>query len=237
MPKRVASAPALSRVEGSRRPSGGGPKISTRSRIAAAAAVIVVLAWALWPSSLSKVKNLSSRGTTIVAFGDSLTAGYGAAPGEDYPTRLSSMVSTKVVNAGVSGDTTESALARVPDVAAQNPRIVIVGLGGNDFLRRLPVPSTEANLRSIVRQIQASGAMVVLLGFRFPSFGTSYEKMYERVADEEGALLIPDLLDGIMSNPSMKSDEIHPNGRGYQLMAERVAGPYRKLLKKADSAR
>ncbi len=89
----------------------------------------------------------------------------------------------------------------------------------------------------LLSPIQGSGAMVVLLGFRFPSFGTSYEKMYKRVADEEGALLIPDLLDGIMSNPSMKSDEIHPNGRGYQLMAERVAGPYRKLLKKADSAR
>ncbi len=234
-PRRVVSTPALSRVKGSRRPSGGG---QNPAKIAIVAALIIVLAFFFWPSSLSKVKNLSSHGTSIIAFGDSLTAGYGAAPGEDYPSRLSSMIGTTVINAGVNGDTTESALARVQaDVLTQNPRIVIVGLGGNDFLRHLPVSATEASLRSIVRQVQGSGAMVVLLGFRFPSFGASYEAMYERVAKEEGALLIPDLLDGIMSNPSMKSDEIHPNGRGYQLMAERVAGPYRKLMKKADSAR
>jgi lysophospholipase L1-like esterase len=173
-----------------------------------------------------------------VAFGDSLTAGYGANAGEDYPSRLSSLVGTSIVNAGVSGDTTEAALARVErDVLAHRPRVVLVGLGGNDYLRGVPIAATEANLRSIIRQIQGSGAMVVVLGFRFPSLNVNYEKMYERVAAEEGALLIPDMLDGILSNPSLKSDEIHPNAKGYQLMAERVAGPYRKLIKKADSAR
>lgn len=213
------------------------PPSPNRWKIAAPAAVIVlVVAWALWPSM--KVRNLDSQGTTIIAFGDSLTAGYGAGAGEDYPARLSTLAGTTVVNAGVSGDTTESALARLEaDVLAHNPRIVIVGLGGNDFLRHVDIKTTEANLSSIVKRIQGAGAMVVLLGFRFPSFGASYENMYARVAEEEECFLIPDLMDGILSDSSLRSDAIHPNARGYQLMAERVAGPFRKLMKKANSSR
>lgn len=192
----------------------------------------------MWPSSLSKVENLSSRGTNVVAFGDSLTAGYGAGPGEDYPARMASMVGREVMNAGVSGDTTESAAARLDaDVLSRDPRIVIVGLGGNDFLQSVPIATTESNLRIIIEKIQGAGAMVVLLGFRFPSLTASYETMYERVARDTGSMLIPDLLDGILRDPALKSDDIHPNGRGYQLMAERVAGPVKKLIRKADASR
>lgn len=208
-------------------------------KIFAAVAVILIFAvWLLWPSRYSKVANLGSRGANIIAFGDSLTAGYGAGAGEDYPSALSKMIGVTVLNAGVSGDTTDGALARVQsDVLERDPRMVIVGLGGNDFLRGVPIASTEANLREIVRTIQRGGAMVVILGFRFPSLSVSYEKMYARVAKEERCLLVDDLLDGILSNPSLKSDDIHPNGRGYQLMAERVAGPCRRLIAKADAKR
>ena len=212
--------------------------MKTPIKAGAAAVVLLIAAWALWPSPYGDVKNLTSGGTAIVAFGDSLTAGYGARAGEDYPSRLSALIGKPVVNAGVSGDTTDSALARLDgDAISQNPRVVIVGLGGNDFLRQTPLATTEANLREIVRRIQASGAMVILLGFRFPSLNANYESMYERVAEEEHCLLIDDLLDGILSNPSLKSDEIHPNARGYALMAERVAGPAQKLLRVADASR
>lgn len=205
---------------------------------AAIGAVIIAAVWLLWPSGISKVKNLGSKGSTVIAFGDSLTAGYGARAGEDYPSRLSAMVGQSVINAGISGDTTEGALRRLDsDVLAHSPRVVIIGLGGNDFLRGVSIATTEANLRNIIRQIQSAGAMVILLGFRFPSLQVNYEAMYERVAEGEGALLIPDMLDGILSKPSLKSDEIHPNGAGYQLMAERVAGPFRKLIKKADATK
>ena len=201
------------------------------------AIVAAVLFW-VWPSSLSRVKNLDSPGTTIVAFGDSLTAGYGASEEEAYPAQLAKAVSLDIVNAGVSGDTTEGALSRIDtDVLSLSPRIVIVGLGGNDFLRRVPITTTEQHLREIVRRSHAAGAMVILLGFRFPSFGPSYETMYERVADEEGCLLVADVLDGILSDPAMKSDEIHPNARGYLLMSERVAGPLNKLIARNDAAR
>jgi acyl-CoA thioesterase-1 len=206
--------------------------------IAGAALLLIAVVWALWPSPYSKVKNLGSRGAAIVAFGDSLTAGYGAGAGEDYPSRLSSLIGQPVLNAGISGDTTEGALARVDDdVLARDPRIVIVGLGGNDFLRGAPIAATEANLRTIVRKIEAGGAMVVLLAFRFPTLNANYEEMYTRVAREEGCLLVSRVLAGILTDPALRSDSIHPNARGYQLMAERIAAPCRKLIRKADAAR
>jgi acyl-CoA thioesterase-1 len=211
---------------------------SRTAKIAAVALLVVLLIWALWPSPYSGVKNLDSRGSSIIAFGDSLTAGVGGGAGEDYPSRLSEKIAVTVVNAGVSGDTTDSALARIDsDVLSRSPRIVIVGLGGNDFLRGSPMTSTEANLRTIVRRIQSAGAMVVLLGFSFPSLGANYEAMYERVAEEEGCLLAQGMLKGILSDPEKRSDQIHPNGRGYEVMAERLAGPVRKLIAKADASR
>jgi len=218
--------------------TGKGPDLGKPVKIAAATLLLAVVVWTLWPSSLADVTNLGSRGTSIVAFGDSLTAGYGATTEESYPAKLASMIGEEVVNAGVSGDTTESARERLEmDVLSRTPRIVIVGLGGNDFLRGVAISDTETNLRTIVRKIQASGAMVVILGYRFPSFKANYEKMYARVAKEEGSFLIPDLLDGITSDRELKSDEIHPNARGYQLMAERVAGEMRKLIAKANAAK
>lgn len=205
---------------------------------AAAVIVLVGLVWMLWPQSFSHVENLESRGSEIIAFGDSLTAGYGAGAGEDYPSKLSAISGIVVTNAGVSGDTTESALKRLDqDVLDGDPRIVIVGLGGNDYLRSIPLSTTEANLRTIINRIQNRGAMVVLLGFRFPSLNANYGAMYERVAEEEGALFIPDILDGIMGDASLKSDSIHPNARGYEIVAERVSGPFTKLVRKADSER
>jgi lysophospholipase L1-like esterase len=208
-------------------------------KIAIAGGVLVIaIAWLLWPSPYSKVTNLDARGTNIIAFGDSLTAGYGAAAGEDYPSRLASAIGVSVVNAGVSGDTTEMALDRIAsDVLSRDPRIVIVGLGGNDFLRGVPIATTEANLRTIIRRIHESGAMVVLLGFRFPSLSVNYEKMYSRVASDERCLLVSRPLKDILTNPSLKSDEIHPNARGYQMMAERISGPIKKLIAKANGAR
>lgn len=200
--------------------------------------MLVALVWLLWPSPYSKVANLASRGTSIIAFGDSLTAGYGATAGEDYPSRMAAILGRPILNAGVSGDTTDMALARIDaDVLARDPRIVIVGLGGNDFLRGVPIEATEANLRSIIRKIEGGGAMVVLIGFRFPSLTANYETMYERVASDQRCLLVSGVLRGIWTDPSLKSDEIHPNARGYQLMAERIAKPVRKLIDKADSTR
>ena len=197
-----------------------------------AAILLVLLIWLAFPSKYSRVRNLESRGTHIIAFGDSLTAGYGANAGEDYPSDLAKLLGRDVINAGVSGDTTESALARLDaDVLQRDPRIVIIGLGGNDFLRGEPIATTEANLRNIIRQVQAAGAMVVLLGFDFPSLTANYGKMYKRVASDERCLLIPEMLHGIIANPALKSDEIHPNAKGYELIKPLAADAIKKALK------
>ncbi|MBV9497318.1 MAG: arylesterase [Acidobacteria bacterium] len=207
-------------------------------QIAAAAAVAVVLVWMLWPSGLSRVKNLDSPNRNIIAFGDSLTYGYGAQPGEDWPSRLSAALGKPIVNAGVNGDTTTSALARLDaDVLSQDPRIVIVGLGGNDFLSNTSPATTEANLREIVRRIQAARGIVVLLSFKFPSFNADYDAMYTRIAKSERCYLIPGILSGILTDQSLKSDEIHPNAKGYALMASRMEKPMRKLLGRAEEER
>lgn len=198
----------------------------------------MALVWTLWPASLGNVTNLGSRGTNIIAFGDSLTAGNGAGADEAYPVRLASRLGVPVINAGVSGDTTTAALARLDaDVLDHDPRIVIVGLGGNDFLRREAAEATEANLRTIVRSIQGAGAMVILLGFEFPSLNADYAAMYERIAEEEGCVLVPGVIDGVLTDSSLRSDPFHPNARGYEVMAERVAGRLEKLVEKADAAR
>jgi len=212
-----------------------------RRRVAVAAAavvVVVVLGVVLRPSPYSKVKNLDSRGEAVIAFGDSLTAGFGVTESENYPSRLSALTGLAIENAGVSGDTTGAALARLEDdVLVRNPRIVLVGLGGNDYLRGVPIGTTEENLRTIIRGIQAEGAMVVLLGFSFPSLTADYAGMYERVASEEGCLFVPRVLKGILTKDDLKVDPIHPNSRGYEIMVGRLEGPVTTLLRKADKAR
>jgi acyl-CoA thioesterase-1 len=215
-----------------------GPNNTRRYALAAAVPILIALVLVVRPSPVSRVANLDSHGSAIIAFGDSLTAGYGAGAGEDYPSGVSRRLSIAVMNAGVSGDTTDSALARLDDdVLSRDPRIVLVGLGGNDFLQSVPIATTEANLRTIVRRIREAGAMVVLLGFRFPSLNADYDAMYKRIAKDEKALLVPRMLKGILDDPSLKSDAIHPNARGYALMAERVADPLAELIAKADSKR
>ncbi len=204
----------------------------------AVALVAVLVVWVLWPSRYERVKNLASPGSSVISFGDSLTAGYGAGAGEDYPTGLSKLIGGPVVNAGVSGDTTQSALARLDEnVLTASPRIVIVGLGGNDYLGGVALATTEANLRTIVQKIQGGKAMVVLLGFSFPSLKANYAAMYARIAKEEGCLLVPGVLEGILTDRSLKSDEIHPNARGYALMAERIAPPVAKMIEEANEKR
>lgn len=204
------------------------------SRLALFAALVLVFAaWVAWRHySIGNVRNLDSRGSNVIAFGDSLTAGYGAQPGEDYPSRVSAATGIAIINAGVSGDTTEMALARLDrDVLSRDPRIVIVGLGGNDYLQSVPIATTETNLRSIIDKIESAGAVVILLGFRFPSLSADYEAMYKRVAKDDRCLFVANVLSGILTNPELKSDEIHPNARGYQLMADRVAGPLQKVMR------
>ena len=181
------------------------------------------------------VQNLASVGKDIISFGDSLTEGVGAGEGRSYPTLLSEGLGRPVINAGRRGDTATAGLSRLDrDVLGRDPRLVLVLFGGNDFLRRVPLERTMHDLEMMVKRIQDTGAMVVLLGLKLGVFRDEYGPMYEDVAEKYGALLVPDVLAGVLSDPRLKSDAIHPNGAGYELMTERILKKVKPLLLEAD---
>jgi lysophospholipase L1-like esterase len=195
----------------------------------AAVAAIVFLIRLLAPGP--RITNAVPRGDNVICFGDSLTAGTGAAPGSSYPDRLSRLIGRPVINAGVPGDTTASALERLErDVLARSPRIVCITLGGNDLKNGVPREEAFVNLEAIVHRIQAQGALVVLGGIDIPLFGRGYGSAYRELADRAGAVLVPDVLDGITGRPALMSDAIHPNGDGYAVMADHFHRALRRYL-------
>lgn len=170
-----------------------------------------------------EIKNLSSSGKNIICFGDSITFGYGAAKGDDYPTALGRMVSLPVINLGIDGDTSTDALKRIElDVLSREPFLVIVEFCGNDFIKKVPKETTYKNIREIVERIQRKGALVALVDISAGLFLSEYRAAFKTIAQETGAVFIPEVLRGIVTNPSMKSDFLHPNARGYKLIAQRV---------------
>jgi len=188
--------------------------------------------------NFENIRNIRSPGETIICFGDSLTEGVGAGMGEDYPTVLSRRLGMPVMNAGRRGDTTAQALQRLSEAVSQKqPRLVIVMLGGNDFLRRLPRHETRINLEEIVRRIQAQGAMVAIAGIRLGLFTDEFSAIFEETAEQFGALYIPQVMKGVLSDASLRSDPIHPNAAGYRLMAERIGEKVKLLLQEADRRR
>ncbi len=189
-------------------------------------------------SGLDDIRNLRSGGDSIICFGDSLTEGVGAGSGEDYPVVLSRELGMPVINAGLRGDTTATALGRMGDVVLKkNPRLVVVLLGGNDFLRRVPRQETRKNLETIVQRIQEQGAMVAVAGLRLGLFTDEYEAIFEETARKFGALYIPAVTQGILSDAKLRSDPIHPNHAGYRLIAGRIAEKIRPLLAESDRLR
>lgn len=188
--------------------------------------------------NFSDIRNLQSGGVNIICFGDSLTEGVGAGNGEDYPAVLTRQLQVPIINAGRRGNTSAEGLTRLEqDVLARNPRLVVVLFGGNDFLRQVSLSETRKNLEAIVQRIQERGAMVVLVGLRLGLFTDEYGAIYKEIAKQHRALYIPEVLKGILSDPRLKSDSIHPNAAGYQLMAERILEKLKPLLEEADRRR
>ncbi|MGD8521681.1 MAG: arylesterase [Desulfobacterales bacterium] len=159
---------------------------------------------------------------TIICFGDSLTYGTGASQGMDYPSQLSQMLNKPVINAGEPGDTTGRALSRLErDVLSKNPDIVMITLGGNDLKNGVIRDTAFRNLREIVESLQEQGAEVIIGGLKFPLRDRGYGKGYQELAEQTGAVLIPDIFEGIMGNRKLMSDPIHPNDAGYKIIAQR----------------
>jgi len=182
-----------------------------------------------------EIKNLSSRGKNIICFGDSLTYGYGVEHGEDYPSLLAKLTRVPVINAGKSGETSPQGIQRLDkEVLQKDPRLVCIEFGGNDFLTKVPLSVTLENIESMVDQIQARGAAVALVDVSAGPLFQDYQSPLRRLASEKGAIFIPNVFHGIITNPSMKSDFFHPNRAGYALVAERIYLGIKPFLKKRE---
>jgi lysophospholipase L1-like esterase len=157
----------------------------------------------------------------VLAFGDSLTYGTGAGAGESYPDVLAGLIGRTVVNAGVPGEISAEGVARLPALLErEQPDLIIICHGGNDFLRRLPPSETSLNLREMVRQARNKGISVVLVAVPEPGLLISPPSLYREIAAAEGLPLEKSILTSILKNPALKSDQIHPNGAGYRRLAE-----------------
>ncbi len=169
----------------------------------------------------------------IVAFGDSLTAGHGLEPGQSYADHLQKQLDYmgyryRVVNQGISGDTTDGGVSRLDAAVTLRPRVVILELGANDGLRGLPLQRTQANLDLIISTFQGAGAKVILCGMTLPrNYGPDYirdfEKMFKDLAQKRKTVLIPFFLDGVATKRElMQPDGLHPTAEGTKRVAANV---------------
>ncbi|MFC2344799.1 arylesterase [Campylobacter sp.] len=160
-------------------------------------------------------------GSVVVALGDSITQGVGASEQSAWPALLARLSGWRVINAGVSGDTSAQALARLPALLQEyKPALVIVSIGGNDFLRRQPSSATRANITAILRTVKESGSRAVLIGVPKLTLGAalgifSDHELYEELAKEHGVPLLSDAWGDVMKQSCLMSDQIHPNATGY----------------------
>ena len=184
--------------------------------------------------SLAFIPDLEGESPPVIlAFGDSLTAGFGVAPPENYPSRLQVILKEKgyphrVVNAGVSGDTTAGGVRRITWLLKQNPRIVVLALGANDGLRGLSIGEMYSNLKQIIEICRERGAKVLLAGMKVPpNYGEKYSQefvdVYVKLSQEFELRLLPFILEGVAARREYtQADGIHPLGPGYEIVAATV---------------
>ncbi len=208
----------------------------SRSLLIFAAVFIILLVgvgYYVWPKPMSAqgITNYPSKGTDVVAFGDSLVVGYGAGSGQDFVSLLSSAIGQPIINLGQDSDTTAGALARIGQFDAYNPKVVILLVGGNDYLQKMDMAQAFANLGAIIENLQKRGVVVVLVGVRVNYFVGNFDPQYEALVKKYKVAYVPDVLDGILGNPKLMSDTVHPNNAGYQLLAERILPTLQQVLK------
>ncbi|MGB7816049.1 MAG: arylesterase [Methylotenera sp.] len=180
------------------------------------------------------------KGATVVILGDSLSYGTGANDGantgEDYPTLLAKTTGWNIINAGIPGDTTAGGLERLPELLQEHqPKLLIVELGGNDLLRHLPQNQTIANLKAILSLSKAQGVKTILIAIpevsalRAAIGNLSDHPLYEAIAKETATPLIEDVFSDVLSDNALKSDQIHPNAKGYVMVGNKMVKALKQL--------
>lgn len=167
--------------------------------------------------------------STVVILGDSLTYGTGAGKDQDYASMLASNTGWNIINAGVPGNTSSDGLERLPELlGAHKIDLLIVELGGNDFLRKLPEAETTSNLKAILAQVKARKIQTVLLAIpEFSPIGAAFgnlsdHPLYEKLAKETDTPLVEDVFSDVLANTSLKTDAIHPNAEGYRVVEDNL---------------
>ena len=210
------------------------------------------MAVAALPSRAASAASAATTPPLILVVGDSLSAEYGLARGSGWVALLEQRLAheklaARVVNASISGDTTAGGRSRLPALLAQHkPSLVILELGGNDALRGLPLASTQANLTAMARAAKASGARVLVAGMQLPpnygrQYGDDFVAVFAKVAQSEGAALVPFLLKGVADGPQadamFQPDRIHPKEAAHPIMLGNVWPVLRPLLRAVAAAR
>ncbi|EPR35077.1 lysophospholipase L1 and related esterase [Alkalidesulfovibrio alkalitolerans DSM 16529] len=186
------------------------------------------------------------RHFVLTCLGDSLTAGFGLRPGQAYPDVLERLLreegyDVRVINAGVSGDTSAGGLSRLGWALREQPDAMIVALGANDGLRGLSTRLLESNLDAILSRLASEQIPVLLAGMKAPrnlgaGYADSFEAVYRRLAERRNVLFLPFLLEGVAADPSLNlADGIHPNARGAEVIAQNLLPLVRELLAQAEA--
>ena len=185
-----------------------------------------------------KKPKLSSlpAGSRVLAFGDSVTFGTGAGPGEDWPTLLAGLTGWQITNAGIPGDTAEAGKTRIRGLLDEHtPALVIIEIGGNDFLRRRPASAVKQDIKFLIGTTKSAGAQVVLIGV--PELSVlavvagkpGDAPIYQELGKEEGVPVIADVFSDILARPELCADKIHPNAQGYRQMASGIHAGLRRI--------
>lgn len=196
------------------------------TKIISIVAIVLIIAGGAFFFMNSNTNTQTQKQYTVVAFGDSLTSGYGVDVSDSYPTLLQSRLreinqNVTIINMGISGETTSGGLKRIDTIIEKKPDTVLLGLGGNDLLRSLPVANTKANLAAMIEKLQANNIRVILLGmrtsFNSPSqYRKEFNDMYPELAEKYDVTLVPYFLEGVFLNASLNiPDRLHPNKAGY----------------------
>ena len=197
-----------------------------------AAALILLAVLALSACSKTPAIPKLAADATVLAFGDSLTFGTGAAPEESYPAQLQARIERKVIAAGVPGEVSADGLARLPVTLDETtPKLLILCHGGNDFLRKMDERQAAANLRAMVKLAQDRGIAVLLIASPKPGLMVSPPDFYGEIAREFKLPFNDGILKKVLTDNALKSDLVHPNAKGYGLIADEIA----KLLKSAGA--
>lgn len=197
-----------------------------RRKLPTSARLFFLLLGTLLLCSCQKTDKLTplAADAVILAFGDSLTYGTGAEQAESYPAVLAALTGRQVINAGVAGEVSQEGRSRLSSVLDETrPALLILCLGGNDFLRRLDPAQIKENLRAMIQSAREREIAVVLIGVPTLGFGLQVPELYAEVAREAGIPLEGDILEEILSDPALKSDPIHPNAAGYKELAVALA--------------